>query len=156
MDILTSLIFGGEDICSLNNDGSIAVVHACKDPCHRRAVGYNERSLPSSHQNYLFLEQDYHLFLNMIDPPVPLFQRETFVVALNFIDRHIKNRQVLVHCNLGQSRAPSIALLYFAKRAHSITNESYAAAAQEFTKKYAYYPSFGISSWLAQNWSYIN
>lgn len=55
-----------------------AVVHACKDPCHKDAVGYNE-DLPDSQDNYLKLEGDPHIYLNLIDPDVkPLFYLSSF------------------------------------------------------------------------------
>ena len=44
---------------------------------------------------------------------------------------------VVIHCNQGLSRAPSIALLWLAKRAKAISSsESYAAAAQAFLEIY--------------------
>ncbi len=38
------LSFGDETTCTQTMDGSLAVVHACKEPCHRRAVGYKTRA----------------------------------------------------------------------------------------------------------------
>jgi hypothetical protein len=49
------------------------MVHACKSPCHRRAVGY-QGSLPPEHPHDLMRWHDYDLYLNLIDPPTPLFQ----------------------------------------------------------------------------------
>ena len=64
-----------------------------------------------------------HLFLNMIDPDTPLFKPPLFDSALSFIDRYFPTRKVLIHCNKGNSRAPSLALLYLAKRARVINSE---------------------------------
>lgn len=49
------LSFGNESACTDITDGTIAVVHACKEPCHRGAVGYSTRTISSSHPNYLVL-----------------------------------------------------------------------------------------------------
>ena len=73
-----------------------------------------------------------HLFLNMIDPDTPLFKPPLFDSALSFIDRYFPTRKVLIHCNKGNSRAPSLALLYLAKRARVINSENYATATNDF------------------------
>lgn len=131
-----------------------AVVHACKDPCHRRAVGYTGRGCPPEHPHYLYLEAGPHLYLNMIDPPVPLFRQEMFDAYLSFVDRkQAEDRFVLVHCNRGDSRAPSLALLWLAKRAYKIDGSSYKAAAVDFGKRFkGYAPGDGIATWLTEHW----
>jgi len=64
-----------------------AIVHACKSPCHQRAVGY--RGNPDkTHPNYLVMEQERDLYRNMIDPPVPMFPPVLFSMALRFVKGH--------------------------------------------------------------------
>lgn len=130
-----------------------AIVHACKEPCHRRAVGYRDRSLPSSHPDYLHREDPYNLYLNIIDPPIPLFKPESFTIFFNFMDRVITQRPVLIHCNKGESRAPSLTLLYMAKRLNLLPDESYAAAAAAFAAQFPYKPGKGIATYLTENWA---
>lgn len=151
-EVIPNLLFGNESACTHQADGSVAVVHACKEPCHRRAVGYTQRSLPKNHPNYLVFETDYHLFLNLIDPPLPLFMLPSFEAFFAFVDKHIDERRVIVHCNQGESRAPSLALLYAAKRADRFPDDSYGAAALAFRKEYPYNPGRGIQTWLAAHW----
>lgn len=129
-----------------------ATVHACKDPCHRKAAEYNDKSLPKNHQHYLSLQRGHHLYLNLIDPPVPLFQSESFAFFFNFMDEQIKLRPVLIHCNKGESRAPSLALLYAAKRLGLFPPESYGAARAAFEKDFSYKPGKGIETYLQSNW----
>jgi hypothetical protein len=150
------LSFGNERACTHITDGTIAVVHACKEPCHRGAVGYSTRTIPSNHPNYLVLERGHHLYLNLIDPPQPLFMMPSFEAFLKFVDREISERPVLIHCNQGESRAPSLTLLYMAKRLATLPNDSYAVAATAFRQKYTYNPGRGIEIWLTTNWSKIN
>jgi len=150
------LAFGNESDCIHTADGSIAVVHACKEPCHRSAVGYTTRTIAKDHANYLILERGHHLYLNLIDPPAPLFMMPSFEAFLRFVDREIAERPVLIHCNQGESRAPSLTLLYMAKRLGLLPNDSYASAAEAFRGKYQYNPGRGIQSWLATNWTNIN
>lgn len=150
--VMPNLSFGNESACTHDSSGQVAVVHACKEPCHRSAVGYTSRSLPRSHVNYLVLEDEYHLYLNLIDPPQPLFMMPSFVAFFAFVDKHIGHREVMIHCNQGESRAPSLALLYTAKRFGRFPAESYLVAAQAFRGEFPYNPGLGIQSWLISNW----
>ena len=129
-----------------------AVIHACKSPCHQRAVGY-KGNIPRTHSNYLTYECGNHLFLNIIDPNEPLFMPPIFISSLDFIEKHISKQEILIHCNSGLSRAPSIALLYLAKRAKAIDGESFEKASQDFVKLFPNYrPGRGISLYLYYNW----
>ena len=146
------LSFGDETTCTQTMDGSLAVVHACKEPCHRRAVGYKTRTIPNTHPHYLVYERGHHLFLNLIDPPQPLFMMPSFEAFLRFVEREIEAHDVLIHCNQGESRAPSLALLYMAKGLKLLPNESYALAAEAFLEHFRYSPGEGIRTWLTTNW----
>jgi hypothetical protein len=130
-----------------------AVVHACKSPCHQREVGY-QGSLPKSHPNYLVLNRAQDLYLNLIDPPVPLFQPASFVAFLRFADTEwAAARKLLIHCNQGESRAPSLALLFLAKRRAVLDDSSYSAARVGFERLYPHYkPGAGIQNYFSTNW----
>lgn len=143
---------GGETSCRSGVD-NLAVVHACKSPCHQAAVGY-KGSLPSQHPHYLVLRRDRDLFLNIIDPPVPLFGPETFSAFLAFAGEHYdQGRSLLIHCNQGESKAPSLALLFLAKYLRVIPGDSYVEARIAFTVMYpGYRPGSGIQRFLDQNW----
>lgn len=154
-EVARGLFIGPEGDCFHRDQNDWAVIHACKIPCHQRVLNYRG-SLLSTHPHYLMYEQGNHLYLNIIDPPQPLFKPPLFMESLKFIDKHIKERNILIHCNHGFSRAPSIALLWLAKRTDMISNESYKSAAENFIKIYPYYqPGRGISYYLAQNWNHF-
>ena len=88
-----------------SGDNEWAIVHACKSPCHQNAVGYSG-SLKNTHPNYLVLEKETDLFLNMIDPPIPLFMLPLFTSFLRFADNNWRaGKKLLIHCNQGESRA---------------------------------------------------
>lgn len=144
------LSFGALEDCIHGGDG--AVVHACKIPCHRACVGY-QNNLPPDHPYYLHYESGRHLYLNLIDPPVPLFKKESFDIFFDFMDRQIAHHRVLIHCNQGQSRAPSLALLYMAKRLDALPDDSYLAARTAFESKFPYAPGKGIETYLTENWN---
>jgi hypothetical protein len=75
------------DLSCTNGNENLAVVHACKSPCHQDAVG-SRRKLSNTHPNYLVLEKENDLFLNIIDPPVPLFMPPLFTAFLEFANKH--------------------------------------------------------------------
>jgi hypothetical protein len=149
----------------LNFKPGLAVVHACKT-CHARRVGY-KGSLKSDHPNYLWDEvtsgkkdSGGDLFLNLIDPPVPLFKLESFKKFLDWATpRYEKGDTILIHCNQGESRAPSLALLLVAKLGLN-SSGSYQAALNEFKGKPSepgvfpnYKPGKGIETFLTEHWN---
>lgn len=155
IEIYPDLYVGTEFDCFCEERETWAVVHACKSPCHQKAVGY-KGSLRSTHPNYLVLEKGRHLFLNMIDPEQPLFLLPLFNSAVRFIEHHLPVRKVLIHCNQGNSRAPSLALLFLAKRARVISSESYVSAAEDFRALFpGYRPGRGIQMYLSKHWDEI-
>lgn len=138
----------------LAGSSEVSVVHACKSPCHQRAVGYTG-SLPSSHPNYLVLEKDADLFLNIIDPPKPLFMPLLFSQFLIFAQKHWnEGKKLVIHCNQGESRAPSLALLFLAKELAVIDDSSYESAREQFQILYPrYQPGKGIQIYFEKNWA---
>ena len=144
------------DLSCIRGSDEVAVVHACKSPCHQVAVGYRGK-LPSTHPNYLVLEQEYDLFLNIIDPPVPLFMPPLFTEFLAFANKHwSQGRKLLIHCNQGESRAPSLAMLFLAKGVFAIPDTSYEVARSEFEKLYPRYnPGKGIETYFSKNWTQL-
>lgn len=98
------LYVGTDDECMTYKEGW-AIIHACKSPCHQRAVGYR-KSLPNTHPHYLVYKEGNNLYLNMIDPPGPLFMMPTFTEFLKFAkDIWDSGKTLLIHCNKGESRA---------------------------------------------------
>jgi hypothetical protein len=49
------------DMSCTNGSDELAVVHACKSPCHQRAVGYRG-NLQKTHPNYLVLENELGMY----------------------------------------------------------------------------------------------
>ncbi len=151
-----NLFVGKMEDCGQGPD--FAVVHACKDPCHKQAVNYTG-NLDSSDPYYLVYESTNSLFLNIVDMQRPLmhkFAGPIFAAALDFIGQHIKEQQVLIHCNQGISRAPAIALLYLAKRKKTIPVDSYQEAKAAFVRLYPnFLPSHGLESYLYSSWGMI-
>lgn len=151
--VANNLYFADMEVCESPPAGW-AVVHACKDPCHKRAVGY-EKALPRYHRDYFAKVDGQHLYLNMIDPPLPLFVSQTFLYFFGFVDQQIVDRPVVIHCNQGVSRAPSLAMLYAAKRYGRFDPDDYELAAAAFAKTFRYEPNTGIASYLRTCWKLL-
>lgn len=137
-------------------------IHACKSPCHQQAVGYTG-SLRDDHPHYLhFTVHDQYLgenalYLNIIDPHIPLFKQESFEIFLKYMQAAYDDGQdIVIHCNQGRSRAPTLVLLFAAKRLEQITDESFDAARAEFEEIYEdYAPGKGIETWMQRNWGRV-
>ena len=132
------------------------VVHACKEPYHRQLLGYSGRAAPKYDPEYLIATRGHRLYLNLVDAPNPAYiPREIIDAALDFIHEGLQAGQsVLVHCNLGESRSPTIALLYLAQYTDRLPKDSFAVAAREFVKIYPLFrPGGGMAGFAEQNWS---
>ena len=157
--VCDNLYVGNQTHCFYDEKIGWVVIHACKDPCHKIAVHYRG-SLPKTHPNYLIKKDETHLYLNMVDMETKLthiFTGPIVSAALDFIDKNIQMKSVLIHCNHGQSRSPSLALLYLAKRKKIISNEKYESAKMEFIKLFpTYSPGRGIELYLTDHWKDIS
>ena len=121
------------------------------------AVGYTARALPSSHAEYLWAERGAHLIMNIVDAPVPIFRTELFTKAIDWLDDLSTAGAIVVHCNQGLSRAPTVALVYLAKARKALPNESYAAAREAFVKRApTYAPGAGLVTFLTEHWAEIH
>ncbi|SRR6266496_4374819 len=157
IEVYSKLFVGNEQDYeySVSDQSGWAIVHACKEPYHRQALGYSGRGAPRDHPEYLVAPRGNRLILNMVDTDNPMFfDRRMISRALDFIDQQrADSLNVLVHCNQGESRGPSIALLYMAARLRVLPTASLETAEQEFRKLYLYYnPKMGIRGHLRQYW----
>lgn len=153
-EVVDGLFVGDDRYCS-HGDDEWAVVHACKHPCHQDAVGYRG-NLNQSHPEYLVAPREGDLYLNLVDMERKFSHEYTEPIidaALSFIDEHLGTRDVLVHCNEGISRSPSIAMIYLAKRTSEIPDSQFQDARTAFEELYpAYAPGQGIEAYLVDYW----
>ena len=152
-EIYKNLFIGNDKDCMAHD---FATVHACKT-CHKKSLGYTN-ALPQTHPKYLVNENGTHIYLNMVDMLKEFsaeFTNPMFKHAIDFIHHHIKDRKILIHCNQGVSRAPSVGLVYLASIGE-LPNQSFDAAAMPFMKLYSdYIPGNGILLYLRRNWDYL-
>lgn len=156
IEIYPNLFIGTEQDYEQNvkNLPDWLVVHACKEPYHRQLLGYSGRGAPKDHPEYLLARRKNRLFLNLVDAADPAYiPREIIDAALGFIEQAQQaNKPCLVHCNLGESRSPTIGLLYLAS-INKIDNTNLVHAEADFKKIYARYnPKSGMRGFLLKYW----
>lgn len=149
---ITKNLFIGDDNDFNSVDDSWYVVHACKDPYHRKLLGYRTPGCPKC-EEYYFAERDNILYLNLVDADnVQYIPNVVINKALDFIDEHIKDNKILVHCNLGESRSPSIGLLYLRKMGY-FDGKSVSQGMFEYKEIYKKFnPNHGMMDYIIQNW----
>lgn len=133
------------------------VVHACKEPYHRNLLGYTGRGVPKDDPRYLFgYDLNKHLVLNIVDCDNPAFFADDMIdEAINYVVKCLEEgKKVLIHCNQGESRAPSIALLVL--RRLKVVDSDFNEAMNDFKLKYpTYKPAQGIYQYMQMRWKSI-
>ncbi len=136
-----------------------AIVHAAKEPYHRMLLGYTTPGAPKDHEEYYLARRGDTIYLNLIDAPKVEFIPEQIIkAAIEFIDEEIKaGKTVFVHCNQGESRAPSIALLYLYIRGDFFEETDPELVIEEFIKIYpGYNPGQGMLDLVVNKIQSIN
>jgi len=131
-----------------------AVLSACKDGDHghRSMLNYRTMGAPKG-PAYLHVEQPKHMALNLIDSDNPEFIPEAAIEAgLRFIHKHVESGdRVLIHCNAGQSRGPTVALLFL--RSVGELPSSFLASEKVFRSLYpSYQPAHGVRAFARASW----
>lgn len=138
-----------QDYEKIKEESGWYVVQACKEPYHRQALGYKTIAAPKNHPEYLFAERDNRLILNLVDVDVGksrFIPNEIIEKALKYIDTTLKcGGKVLVHCNQGFSRGPSIALAYMIKHTDTFKDAAdFEDVEKKFINLYTHYSPAGI------------
>lgn len=126
------------------------VVHACKEPYHRQALGYTSRGVPQDHPEYLIARRDDRLILNLVDAQDPAFIGKDLIdAALTFVrEGLVGGQRVLIHCNQGHSRSAMIGLLYLAAFT-DLLPDTFDAGEERFRAIYSpYNPGDGVRAFL--------
>ncbi len=153
-EVFKNLYCGNEGDFIMNGRG-FAVLHACKEPYHRLYVGYTGRGCPKDSPHYYWAYfDDGRLALNIVDAPKSEFFHKPMIdKGLDFIEQKLgEGLKVLVHCNVGESRSPSLCLLYLIKHG-IIKGDTLEDCEAEFMKVYPEYnPGAGMRGFVKQHW----
>lgn len=155
IEIHENLFVGGElDERQVRGQSGWFFVHACKEPYHRQALGYTGRAASKDHPEYLIARRDGRLILNLVDAAdVNYVPADIVDAALAAIDESIRGNRVLLHCNQGQSRSPTIGLLYMLRFTDRLAGLDMDAAIDTFRAIYPpYNPARGMADYARINW----
>lgn len=159
ISISNRLYVGSEKDYALHASGSSrrgwAVVHAAKEPYHREFVGYSTAGAPKDSPEYLWAFRDLRLALNLIDVNDPSFISPDMInVAVVFARKRLEmGDAVLVHCNEGYSRGPTVGMLVMAPE----LSENFLEAAVQFNIKcWTWNPKQGIYQFARDHWKHYH
>lgn len=154
-EVYKNLFIGSKYDCDkfIDNE-NYAILHACKT-CHREIL----EDISKDDKFYFMYKKDNdNIYLNIVDMNEELSKIYTESIIkeiMSFINSHIKNKKVLVHCDLGVSRSASVVLIYLAKEG-IINNKNFNSALHDFESIYkSYSPSYGFYSYLDSNWDIL-
>lgn len=155
IEVAPNLFVGAaEDEAAVRDDPEWYIISAAKEPWHRQALGYTGRGAPNDHPEYLIARRPRRTILNLVDTADPAYIRPEIIdAAIADIDAMRMDHEILIHCNQGQSRAPTIAMLYLGQHDERFQHLNYDDAVAEFTKIYPpYAPAKGMADYARANW----
>lgn len=156
IEIHPNLFVGAEaDEATVRGQFGWYVIHACKEPYHRQALGYTGRAAAKDHPEYLIARRPGRLILNLVDVDnVAYIGSELVDAGIEAIHSNIETANVLIHCNQGASRSPTIAFLFLVKHTDRYEGLSLDAATAAFRADYPpYAPARGMADYARINWS---
>lgn len=139
----------------LENPEDFYILYCTKNPSHKDMVGYEGKSCPKDHPEYLVARRGNQMALNMVDAPSPkFFSKEMITAGLDFMEEgYNKGCKVLICCNKGQSRSPSMAFLFMATRLKELFGD-FSDSFAMFRHLYGdYMPADGIYFHMLENWN---
>lgn len=133
------------------------VISAAKEPWHRRAVGYTTPGAPKTHFEYLMALRPNHMILNLVDVADPAYIRDEIVNGTMLVIHEMlgPNRKILIHCNQGLSRSPTLGMLYLRHYTDKLPQDDYDEGVAFFRGAIypAYAPAKGMADYARQHWS---
>lgn len=153
-EIYPNLFIGSEHDLNnlLFNFDEWYIIHACKEPYHRKALGYTGKAAPKDHPEYLIAERKGRLILNLVDAPDPSYIPKIIIdKALKTINDKITDQKVFVHCNQGMSRSAVIGMLFM--RSKDMLPDDFDEAEKKYIELYpSYAPNSGMRMYAMNNW----
>jgi protein-tyrosine phosphatase len=145
-ELFKNLYIGTDDDVPEARKRGFDIIHAEKNGeySHRSLLKYEGQSAPKGPE-YLYAKRPHNLYLNLIDADDPSFVPDALInEALTFIKQSLDDgKSVLVHCNQGVSRSPTIVFLYLYSAGKLPQNHHQAIRA--FRRLYPQYdPSTGL------------
>ena len=161
IEIYENIFIGNENDCyGILNKSQWAILHCCKHPFHCQFVGY-KGSLSPNHPEYALKRIGNEMALNLVDMNsfsvnYLEFNKKMFETAFSFLDEYKEQGyKLLIHCNQGESRAPTLGMLY-AARFGAFGYAHFATSVRELQKIYPQYnPKIKIYKTVEALWQYF-
>ncbi len=161
IEICDNIFVGSEqDYYTIQREKNWATLHCCKNPFHCQFVGYRGNLSPN-HPDYAFKRIDNEMSLNLVDMDrfsanYLDFNRLMFENAFSFLDEYRNNGyKLLIHCNQGESRGPTLGMLY-AARLGAFDYADFDSTVHKFRTKYPFYnPKANIYLTAKNLWQYF-
>lgn len=150
------ILFVGDDSDDIEaQKKGYAILSACKDGPygHRAALNYHTQGAPKG-DHYYAATRGKRMVLNLVDHDDPNFIQEDAVYpGLRFIDKHLKaGDKVLVHCNHGHSRGPTMAMMFL--RTIGELPSGFTTSEKVFRALYPKYdPNAGMRTFARGHWA---
>lgn len=132
-------------VCALNRANGFVT--------HQSKVGWTGRGCNKDNPHYLYKEEQDAIYLNMIDGDDPNYVNNQMInAALKFMKMHLDNKEnIFVYCSLGESRSPSIVLMYMLENNLIEVNKN---IFQTFKNEYYanYQPKRGNVEYIINRW----
>lgn len=154
-EIISKLYVGGDkDYEKLAGKDGWSFLRCCKEGPggHRSTLGYTTLGAPKG-KEYLVARRGKRLALNLIDLDDPNYiSPEMINKGLDFIDERLKaGDKVLVACNQGHSRGPTVAMMYL-RRIDELPDNFHSAEKIFRTLYPAYDPGQGMRQFARSYW----
>jgi hypothetical protein len=124
-----------------------AHIYCCQQPCSRTSA-----QLPPALCTAGAPEAPRE-FISLVNTEIPYYQAADFNHHLDLLDRRLHGGEVVLLSEHGESRAPSLALLWMVFRGKLLSKSSFAAARADFSRIYPkYLPWPGWVIFFEQEW----
>lgn len=134
----------------------VSALLCAKYPYHKQIVGYS-KNCPKDHLEYLYAirAKDHIMALNMVDAKEPkYFSDEMILAGIDFIQGELaQGRNVVVVCNKGESRSPTMCLMYMMAHGDFDKSMTHEEVFSEFNKIAPdWKPGEGILQYCIEFW----
>ena len=132
------------DFLSRNSNSTKWFFLHCAKTYHQKMLNYT-KSLPRQSPYYLIVTKGNETALNLVDMNYNYdnsffaITRDALEKAFDFLDeKRAEGRSIFIHCDQGESRGPSVAMLYLA-RIGKYDYKDFETTVELFSKDYKYY-----------------
>jgi hypothetical protein len=143
-----------EDYEKVKDDKEWATLRCCKfgPGGHKEMLGYDTQAAPEGPNKY-WTKRGRKMALNLLDLDDPNFvPEEAIQQGLDFIRDHVDSQKVLIACNAGVSRGPTMGLMWL--RTIGRMPYGFMQSERQYRNLYRDYdPSLGIEQFARSHWS---